>query len=411
MTKLDFHAHVIASDAEAIEVAREVAAKLAPGASDRDRKRTLPVAEMNLLSASGLLGVSVPRAFGGAQVSMETLTEVFQILSSADSAIGQLPQNHFVFVDAVGQDGTPEQQAFFFAEILAGKRFGNAQAERGGSSALDLRTRLQRSGDGYRLNGTKYYCTGAIVAHWIPVSAIDDEGRSVLAYVRRDAPGVEVLADWNAMGQRVTFSGTSIFTDVEVPSAHVIAHWKLFERHNLFHALGSQLHAAIDVGIARNALADAREAILKRSRPRLGAAAPSALEDPHVLLKFGQFATRLHAAEGLTQRAARLFDQAPGVIDEQYAADVATAVSEAKAFVEDVVMEITNDLFALLGSSATDEDINLHRHWRNARTHTVHDANQWRYHAVGARFLTGAVPGKPLRKLAAIASGKSEGSS
>ena len=37
----------------------------------------------------------------------------------------------------------------------------------------------------------------------------------------------------------------------------------------------------------------------------------------------------------------------------------------------------------------------------NARTHTVHDANQWRYHAVGARFLTGAVPGKPLRKLAA----------
>lgn len=156
MTKLDFRAHVIASDAEAIEVAREVAGKLASGASDRDRERRLPVAEMNLLSASGLLGVSVPCAFGGAQVSVETLTEVFQILSSADSAIGQLPQNHFVFVDAVGQDGTPEQQAFFFAEILAGKRLGNAQAERGGASALDLRTRLQRSGSGYRLNGTKY---------------------------------------------------------------------------------------------------------------------------------------------------------------------------------------------------------------------------------------------------------------
>lgn len=401
MTKLDFRAHVIASDPEAIEVAHELAAKLVTGASDRDRERRLPVAEMNLLSASGLLGVTVPRAYGGAQVSIETLTEVFQIISAADSAIGQLPQNHFVFVDAIEQDGSPEQQAFFFGEILAGKRFGNAQAERGGASALDLRTRLHRTPDGYRLSGTKYYCTGAIVAHWIPVSAIDDEGRSVLAYVRREAPGVEVRPDWNAMGQRVTFSGTSVFTDVEVAESHVIPHWKLFERPNNFHALGSLLHAAIDVGIARSALADAREAIKSRSRPRLGAAVPTALEDPHALLRFGQLVTRLHAAEGLTQRAAKLFDQAPGEIDVQFAADVATAVSESKAFAEEVVMDITNDLFALLGSSATDEDLNLHRHWRNARTHTVHDANQWRYHAVGARFLTGAVPGKPLRKLAA----------
>jgi SfnB family sulfur acquisition oxidoreductase len=395
-------ARVITSDDEAIEAAHAVAAELAPGASARDRGRVLPTAEMDLLSASGLLGVTVPRSYGGAEVSVETLTEVFQILSAADSAIGQLPQNHFVFVDAIAQDGSAEQKAFFYGELLKGRRFGNAQAERGGVSALDLKTRLTpAAGGGYRLDGVKYYCTGAILAHWIPVSAIDEAGRSVLAYVGRNDEGVEVLPDWNAMGQKVTFSGTSTFTGVRVPADKVVPHWKLFQRPNLFHPFGSLLHAAIDVGIARNALADAKAAILARSRPRLGAAASSALEDPHVLLRFGQFVARLHAAEAMTARAARLFDVAPPIVGEDYAAEVATAVSEAKAFVEDVAVEITSDIFAVLGSSATDEALNLDRHWRNARTHTVHDANQWRYHAVGARFLTGVVPGKPLRKLAA----------
>lgn len=393
---------VIASDAEAIEAAHAVAAELAPGASARDRGRILPTAEMELLSASGLLAATVPRSHGGAQISVETLTDVFQIVSAADSAIGQLPQNHFVFVDAIAQDGSDAQKAFFFGELLKGRRFGNAQAERGGTSALDLKTRLTPTGAGdYRLDGTKYYCTGAILAHWIPVSAIDEAGRSVLAYVGRNDEGVEVLPDWNAMGQKVTFSGTSTFSGVRVPADRIVPHWKLFQRPNLFHPFGALLHAAIDVGIARGALADAKAAILARSRPRLGAAAPNALEDPHVLLRFGQFVARLHAAEAMTARAARLLDAAPPAVDEHQAAEAATAVSEAKAFIEDVVMEITSDLFALLGSSATDEALNLDRHWRNARTHTVHDANQWRYHAVGARFLTGAVPGKPLRKLAA----------
>lgn len=400
MTRLDFRAHVIASDDEAIIAAHEVAKGIAPGSIERDRERRMPTAEMNLLSASGLMGITVPKAFGGAGVSVETLTRVFQIVSAADGAIGQLPQNHFVFVDAVAQDGTPDQKAFFFAEFLAGKRLGNAQAERGGASALDLKTRLTPDpAGGYRLTGTKYYCTGAVTAHWIPVSAIDDEGRSVLAYVRRDAEGVEVAADWNAMGQRTTFSGTSTFTDVAVPADQVIAHHRLFERPNNFHALASLLHAAIDVGIAENALNDARDALLKRSRPRLGSAAPSALQDPHVLLTLGQLRARFHAAEALTLRAARLFDRGLEP-DEANTAEVAVAVSEAKAFVEDVVIEVTNQLFAVLGSSATDAALGLDRHWRNARTHTVHDANQWRYHSVGDNFLTGARPGKPLRKLA-----------
>lgn len=394
------HAVIIRTDAEAIAVANQIAAQLAPGAVERDRQRRLPEAEMDLVSASGLLGITVPRVFGGAEVSVETLARVFVILSAADSAIGQLPQNHFVFVEAIKEDGSPDQQAFFFKELLAGARFGNAQAERGSSSALDLSTRLTSKGDGkYRLDGTKYYCTGAILAHWIPVSAIDDEGRLVLAYVPRHAPGVDVKADWNAMGQRTTFSGTTVFTDVAVPPEHVVAHWRLFGRENLFHPLGSLLHAAIDVGIARNALDDGLSIVRARGRPRLGAAVAKAAEDPHVLASFGRMAGRLHASEQLLFWAARGFDDLPPQPTPDNIADVAVRVAEAKAFAEDVAMEVTSDIFAQIGSSAADESLGLDRHWRNARTHTIHDANAWRHHVAGDYHLNGTRPGKPRRTL------------
>ena len=402
---------IIRTDAQAIQVARAVAAQLLPEASARDRERRLPSAEMDLLSASGLLAITVPRAYGGAEVSVETLTRVFTILSAADAAIGQLPQNHFVFVEAIKEDGSPEQKAFFFGEILAGKRLGNAQAERGSGSALNLKTQLRGApGGGYRLDGTKYYCTGAILAHWIPVSAIDDQGRSVLAYVPRDADGVEVKADWSAMGQRTTYSGTSIFTDVAVPADWVIPHWRLFERHNLFHPLGALLHAAIDVGIAQNALEDGLELVRERGRPRLGAAVAKATEDPHVLAAFGRLAARVHAADQLLLWAARGLDEAAralgseileGGLDEaETVADAAVRVAEAKAFAEDVAVQVASDVFAQIGSSAADEGLNLDRHWRNARTHTIHDANAWRYHVAGDYHLNGVHPGKPLRRLA-----------
>ena len=391
-------AAVLASADEALRAAREVARQLAPGASARDRDPRPPLAELEALSASGLLGITVPRALGGADVSAETLAQVFQILAAADPAVAQLPQSHFVFLDAIRQDGTGAQQKFFFGEALAGARFGNAQAERGSDSALDLRTRLS----GGRLNGTKHYCTGALAAHWIPVAALDDAGRLVLAYVPRQAPGVEALPDWNAMGQRVTFSGTVHLRDVAVPDEHVVAHWRLFERPSLFHAFAQLLHAAIDVGIAENALADAVEAVRGRKRSRLGAPAGKPSDDPLAVLRFGQLAAQFHAAEALTLRAARRLDAANAApaLDERGAAEAAVAVSEAKAFAEEAAVGIAGELFALAGSSAADDGLNLHRHWRNARTHTVHDANQWRYHAAGNWLLNGVAPAKPVRRSA-----------
>jgi SfnB family sulfur acquisition oxidoreductase len=402
-------AHVIASESEAVAVATELGRFLEAGAAARDRDPAPSVAELNRLSQSGILAITVPRQFGGADVSFETITRVFQALAAGDPAVTQMTQSHFVFLEALREDGTAAQQAFFYAHILAGARLGNAQAERGGSSALDLQTRLLPDGAGqYRLTGTKYYCTGALLADWLPVATFDPAERQVLAFVPRNAPGVDVLADWNAMGQRVAYSGTAHFDRVAVPEEHVIAHWHVFERPSIFFSYASQLHAAIEVGIAQNALADAVATVRRRRRPRLGAAVSRATEDPHVLRQFGALAAKFHAAELLLLRAGQFLDRAAADPTTESAGEAAVAVAEAKAFSEDVAIEITGAIFALAGSSATDRVLGLDRHWRNARTHSVHDANDWRYHAAGDFLLNGALPKKPLRAVAKPDQGKEE---
>lgn len=391
----------IKSDAEAIAVAHDVAEQLAPGASERDRHRTIPLDEMDLLSASGLLGITVPASHGGADVSFATVIEVFRIISAADAAIGQLPQNHFFFVEAIRQDGSPTQKDYFFAELLAGKRFGNAQAERNSGTATGMSTHLSRSAADLRyLNGRKYYCTGALTAQWIPVAAYDEKGRHILAFVPRDAAGVTVEADWNAMGQRTTYSGTVTLDGVLVEDWQVVPHWRIFERPGIFHSYGVLLHAAVDVGIAGGALSETVAQIQARNRPRLGAAAASSREDPLLLARLGQLATKVHAAEALLARAAGRLDWAAAAMSEDRAALAAVETGEAKAFAEAVSLEVSSELFALLGSSSTDESLNLNRHWRNARTHTVHDANDWRYHATGNYLVNGIAPSKPVRKQA-----------
>ena len=394
---------VITSDSEAIQAAENFAARIAAGASQRDQTRELPLAELAELSRSGLLGLTVPREYAGPDVSARTMARVFQIIASADPAIAQLPHSHFVFVNAIREDGTPEQRRFFFNHILGGSRIANAQSERGSSSALDLQTRVTKSSDPgiYRLSGTKYYCTGAVAADWLAVASIDDAGRLVTAYVPAVSAGVTIEHDWNAMGQRVTFSGTTTFKDVAVQEAHIVAHWQVFERSCLFHSFAQLLHAAIDVGIAKAALDDAVSVIRARKRPRLAAPPIKPTEDPLILLRLGQLSAKYHASESLLLRAADIFDSAAPSVTAKNAPEVSVAVSEAKAFSEDVSLEISNELFALIGTASTDESLNLNRHWRNARTHTAHDANQWRFHEVGNFLLNRIAPGKPLRKAAA----------
>lgn len=149
------------------------------------------------------------------------------------------------------RQGTEEQRKFFFAELLAGRRFGNAQSEAGTRHVQDIRTRLTPQADGsYVLDGVKHYSTGALFADWIPVLARAEDDRLHVAYVPRDAAGVTVVDDWDGLGQRTTASGTVRLDGVEVPADRVLPHHLTFEGPQLHGAVAQLLHAAIDAGIA-----------------------------------------------------------------------------------------------------------------------------------------------------------------
>jgi alkylation response protein AidB-like acyl-CoA dehydrogenase len=154
-------------------VAHHLAREFAAGAADRDRDRRLPIAELDAYSDSGLFGITVPKEYGGAGVSNVTLAEVTAIISAADGSLGQIPQNHLYMVEGIRLNANEAQKRNLFARVLAGERFGNAFTEIGGKSPVDFKTRLTRTDDGYRLDGQKFYSTGAIFAHVIVVVALD----------------------------------------------------------------------------------------------------------------------------------------------------------------------------------------------------------------------------------------------
>lgn len=394
MTVTTFAPRLVASDEEAIRAARRFADLIAQNVIERDRAGSLPVTELAAFDLSGLMAITVPRQYGGADASVVTLVEVISTIASVDPAIAQAPQGHFLMVDVLAIFGTEDQRRSLFGEVLAGGRLGNALAERGGRDAQDLRTRLR---DSRRLDGRKYYCTGALTSRWLGVSALDDVDQLVRAFVPRDAPGVSLDEDWNVMGQRATVSGSATFVDAEVDPELVVPYHQAFEGPQQLGARAQLVHAAIQVGIARGALRDAREFVRTRARPFFEAAragwAATAGEDPYTIGRYGRLATRVRAAETLLADAAATQQEiGRQPADEHAAARGSLAVAQAKAFASEVAVEVASDLFALSGASAADERYDLSRHWRNARTHASHDPVDWKYHHVGNFHLNDALP-------------------
>jgi len=388
-------ARILQTDAEALLAARRLAEKAAAGAAHRDRARHLPWREIEEFSSSGLGGITIPRAYGGPKLSFVTLAEVFRLISAADPSLGQIPQSHFGILALIEAAADDQLKRRIYASVLGGARIGNAGPERNSKHTLDMRARLERVGDGYRLTGTKFYSTGALFAHWVSAKAIDDAGRPVLALIPRGSPGLTIVDDWSGFGQRTTASGTVLFERTPVAAENVVPLTPLSERPTLQGATSQLMQAAIDAGIARAALDDTIAFVRGRSRPWIDAKVERAGDDPYVIADIGRLQIDLHAAEALLRKAAELLDRtAAAPVDAAAAARASIAVAEAKVLATEIALQASEKLFELAGSRATLAEFNLDRHWRNARTHTLHDPVRWKYHAIGNYRLNGALPAR-----------------
>ena len=388
-------AQVLRNDAEAIEAAHQLAQVARQQAARRDQQRKLPWSEIEQFTRSGLGSIAVPREYGGPQVSSVTVAEVFAIISAADPALGQIPQNQFGVLQLILATGTERQKKILLQSLLEGWRIGNAGPERGTRNTLELKARITADGDGFVINGQKFYSTGALFAHWVAVKALDDEGRQVLAFVRRGTPGLRIVDDWSGFGQRTTASGTVLLNNVRVDAELVLDNWRINEVPNVQGAFSQLIQAAIDLGIARGAIDDAIAFVRERARPWIEAKVERASDDLYVIADVGRLKIELHAAEALLRKAGQILDQVNAApITEQSAARASIAVAEAKVLTTEIALNASEKLFELAGSRATLAEFNLDRHWRNARVHTLHDPVRWKYHAVGTYHLNGTLPAR-----------------
>ncbi|MFT4177728.1 MAG: SfnB family sulfur acquisition oxidoreductase [Luteolibacter sp.] len=392
VARLTEPAHIIQSDAEAIEIAHRLAAEFKKEASVRDRERRWPVKELDAYSQSGLWSINVPKKFDGPEVSYVTLAKVIEIISAADPSIGQITQNHLGIVAAIRTTGDEAQQKLLFAEVLKGVRFGNAFSEFGSKRAADFETKFTDAGDHVIVNGQKFYSSGALLAHFVPIVAVDEENRAWYAIAERDAEGLTVIDDWSSIGQRTTLSGTVLIDNVKVPKTHLLPGYKGFDKPTADGAIFQIIQAAVDAGIAKVAIEDTIEFVKTSTRPWLDSGLEHASQDPYTIQAIGDLVIRLHATEALLDVAGRAVDIAVENPTAETVAAAQLAVAESKVLSTEVAIAATNKLFELGGTRSTLEKHNFDRHWRNARTHTLHDPVRWKYAIIGNHALNGVNP-------------------
>ncbi|MFC4070377.1 acyl-CoA dehydrogenase family protein [Actinoplanes subglobosus] len=381
---------------------RPVFDRIAAGAREREATRRLPLEEARELTALGFGALRVPEELGGHGASLRQLFELLIELGAAESNLVQALRVHFRFTDDRWEERDTERGRLWLRRIGEGAIVGNATSERSGNIRGRTNTTLRSDGGRLRLDGTKYYSTGSLYADWISVAVTGDDGDRVTALVRSDAPGLELLDDYTGFGQRMSGSGTTVLTGVEVDPEHVIPQVR---KHAGTTSLVQLVHLATLAGIARRAVDEAAEFVRRRRRTYGHGSADLAAEDPLVQQVLGRADAIAHTTRQIVLAAADDLDAAK---DARW--DLRTSATEsdervqeleqraelsvlrAQSVVIDQVLHVTTEIFEVGGASAVEENLRLDRHWRNARVLASHNPAIYRERQLGEHLLTGALP-------------------
>ena len=136
--------------------------------------------------------------------------------------------------------------------------------------------------------------------------------------------------------------------------------------------------AAVDLGIARAAIRDTIDFVKHRARAWVDSGLDHASQDPYTIQAIGDLQLRANAAEAVLDVASLAVDAAVRAQNADTVAQAQIKTAEAKILTTEVALQATNRLFELAGTRATLAEHNLDRHWRNARTHTLHDPVRWK---------------------------------
>jgi alkylation response protein AidB-like acyl-CoA dehydrogenase len=363
------------------------------GASERDRARVLPYNVIEHLREYRVGALRIPGAEGGAGVSLRSLFDFVIRLGEADSNVAHILRNHYVGIERILQSPRSERNKRWLAAAAQGAIFSLAATELGSkrSGSLSVQaTRLTSEGDGYRLNGEKYYSTGCLYADYIfiPVLTPDEVSANVILPAKR--AGIELVDDWDGFGQRLTGTGTTRLHNVRVEADELVRPDDQDNWRAPYVSTIPQLYVtAINAGVAQAVLREAVSLVHKRPRSFYHAVAETAAEDPLVQNIVGQLSAYAFATTHAILAAADRLDQLYALDKSHTKAVDAAALAasldaaRAKLVVDELAIRASSLLFEVGGASSAKRSENLDRHWRNARTLASHNPAAFKSRALG----------------------------
>ncbi|MFN2526881.1 MAG: acyl-CoA dehydrogenase family protein [Actinomycetota bacterium] len=363
-----------------IEMVREFAAEqAAPKAPAFEERSEDPVELYRQLADLGLTGIPFPEEYGGGGQPYLTYLLVVEEIARAYLALAIGLSVHTLCAFAINTFGTDVQKKDILGKLASGEWFGAySLSESGsGSDAGALSARAERTEGGYRLNGSKIFCTrGAEADVVLMMARTGGEGpRGISTFLlEKGTPGFSGAKKEDKMGWRSSPTWGLVLDDVEVPEDR-----RLGEEGQGFKIALASLDsgrlgiAACSIGLAQAAFDEA----LKFTSEREQFGRPVASNEG-VQFMLADMATQVEAGRALYRHAARLRDAGH---------DYSVQAAQAKLFCSDTAMRVTTDAVQLHGGYGYVSEYPVERYMREAKAlQIVEGTNQIQRYVIGRRL-------------------------
>jgi len=370
----------------------DTVARLAPGFRERSRRfdeqAAFPRENCAELREAGLLSLTVAEDRGGHGLwwdgRFSDYYEFLEALARADTSTAQLLQVHSHALGVVSRHATPAQADEVVAPIVArGELLASVGSETNPRTARpgDYRAELEETSTGWRLTCHKFFASLAPAADhlllWVAVPGqASYPERTVTVLVPRDAPGVELIDEWDVLGMRPTVSWSVKVTDYDVPDRHIFGEpgfWVTRDPRTF--TLG---FAANHAGSAQAALDFTCDWV--RERPYLA-------QSELVQLAIGEMTAELAGASAAVRAAAAVWDTGDP--------DVAELESlKALHLAKRAVLDTTQRAFDVCGARTAFRMYPLEMMYRDARTFTLHFRDELTMRELGESVLAGRFSAK-----------------